>query len=258
MIKKTLLVAAGALAAGIISSQAQVYSQNVVGYANVGTPTSGHEYLITCPFAIGTSNGVNEVFGSSLPTATGLFIWNGTGYNTYVYDPTDPDGLGAGAPVWYLGDDSTPAIPLPTVPVGQGFYLIPAGPLTNTFAGAVAVNVGTSNIMSLPTPGHEYLVAPVVPYGGAVTNGNNSTGGANLNNLPTATSLLFWTGTSFTTALYDPTDPDGLGASAPLWYQGDDSTPYVDPSTGGNVPTISVGQGFFIIPAASYQWYTGL
>ncbi len=31
---KTLLIAAAALAAGIISSQAQVYSQNIVGYAN--------------------------------------------------------------------------------------------------------------------------------------------------------------------------------------------------------------------------------
>jgi len=258
MIKKTLLVAAATLAAGIISSQAQVYSQNVVGYANIATPTVGKDYLITVPFAIGTSNGVNEVFGSSLPAFSSLLIWGGTGYTTYVYDNTDPAGLGAGAPVWYQSDDFTPAVPIPTVPVGQGFFLIPAGPLTNTFAGAVAVSVGTSNIMSLATVGHDYLVAPVVPYGGAVTNGNNSTGGPNLNNLPAFTSLLLWNGNGFVTVIYDNTDPAGLGANAPLWYQSDDFTPYVDPASGLNTPTISVGQGFFIIPAGSYNWTVGL
>jgi hypothetical protein len=255
---KTLLIAAAALAAGVISSQAQVYSQNVVGYANVGTPVGGHEYLITVPFVTGVSNGVNEVFGSTLPVASSLLIWTGTGYNTYVYDPTDPDNLGAGAPVWYLGDDATPAVPLPTVAVGQGFFLIPSSPITNTFVGTVAVNVGTSNNLALPTGGHEYLVASVVPYAGSVTNGNNSTGGPNLNNLPVASSLLIWNGTGFNTAVYDPTDPDNLGANAPLWYQGDDATPYVDPSTGGNVPSIAVGQSFFVVPSASYTWKTGL
>jgi len=259
MIKKTLLVAAATLAAGIISSQAQVYSQNVVGYANVATPTGGHDYLITVPFAIGASNGVNEVFGSSLPAFSGLLLWNGTGYDNFLYDPTDPNGVGPGAPVWYLGDDTTPAVPLPTVPTGMGFFLIPGGPITNTFAGAVSVSVGTSNTMSLPTGGHGYLVASVVPYGGVITNGTSSTGGPNLNGLPAFSSLLFWNGVSaFNQVLFDPTDPNGVGAGAPLWYQGDDTTPYVDPTTGGNVPNISVGQGFFIIPASSYQWTVGL
>jgi hypothetical protein len=110
----------------------------------------------------------------------------------------------------------------------------------------------------LPTAGHEYLVASVVPYAGAFTNGNNSTGGPNLNNLPNFTSLLFWNGTGFNTALYDPTDPNGVGAAAPLWYTGNDTTPYVDPATSGNVPTITVGEGFFVVPAAPYTWTTGL
>jgi hypothetical protein len=136
--------------------------------------------------------------------------------------------------------------------------LIPAGGTTNTFAGAVSVNVGTSNTMTLPTAGHDYLVASVVPYGGAVTNGNSSTGGPNLNGLPAFTSLLFWTGSGFTTVIYDPTDPNGVGAGAPLWYQSDDATPYVDPTSGLNTPTVAVGQGFFIIPSASYNWVTGL
>lgn len=255
--KKTLLIAAAALAAGVITSQAQVYSQNIVGYANVPTPLAGHEYLITVPFAVGVSNGVNEVFGSSLPAFSSILIWNGSSYNSYLYDPTDPNGVGAGAPVWYLGDDATPAVPLPTLPTGQGFFLAPNTPFTNTFVGAVSVSVGTSNVMSLPLAGHEYLVASVIPYAGAITNGTPSGGGPNLNGLPPFSSMLFWNGTKYNTALYDPTDPNGVGAGAPLFYQGDDATPYVDPQ-GGNTPQISVGQGFFLAPNSAYRWTNGL
>ena len=256
--RKTLLIAAAALAASVISSEAQVYSQNVVGYANLPAPVGGKDYLITVPFVVGVSNGINEVFGTNLPVASTILIWNGNGYNTALYDPTDPDGLGAGAPVWYQGDDATPLVPLPTLPVGEGFFVAPTAPITNTFAGAVAVNVGTSNQLVLATGGHDYLVASVVPYAGAVTNGNASTGGPDLNNLPVASTLLFWNGNGYNVALFDNTDPDGLGATAPNWYKGDDATPYVDPTTGGNVPNIAVGQGFFLAPSAPYTWTTGL
>jgi hypothetical protein len=62
--RKTLLMAAATLAAGVISSQAAgVYSQNIVGYVNVASPTAGNSYLLSVPFAIGVSNGANEVLG---------------------------------------------------------------------------------------------------------------------------------------------------------------------------------------------------
>jgi hypothetical protein len=254
--RKTLLIAAAALASGVISSQAGVYSQNIVGYANIPTP-AGKNALITVPFTVGVSNGINEVFGSTLPAYSELLLWNGAGFNVALYDPTDPNGVGAGAPVWYQSDDATPLTTLPTVPPGVGFFLVPGGNITNTFAGAVAINVGTSNNMVL-IANKNNLVASVVPYAGAVTNGNSSTGGPNLNGLPNFTELLFWNGSGYNVALYDTTDPDGLGAAAPNWYQGDDSTPYVDPSTSGNVPTIAVGQGFFVVPGGAYTWTTGL
>ncbi len=38
--KKTLLIAAAALVAGVISSEAQVYSANIVGYVNVVMPAN--------------------------------------------------------------------------------------------------------------------------------------------------------------------------------------------------------------------------
>ena len=262
--KKTLLIAAAALAAGMLSVQAQsnVYSQNIVGYANVVAPVGGKSYLINVPFKIGVSNGLNEVFGSTLPIGSQVLVWSvaNNSYTTYLYDPTDPNGVGAGAPVWYLSDDTTPADPIPTVPPGLGFFLIPNGAVTNSFSGAIAISTGTSNNMVLPVGGKNYLVSSAVPYSGAVTNGNSSGGGFNLNNLPIGSQLLVWStaSNSYTTILYDPTDPNGVGAGAPLWYLSDDTTPYVDPTTGGNTPNIAIGQSFFVIPNGSYTWTTGL
>jgi hypothetical protein len=255
---KTLLIAAAALAAGVISSQAQVYSQNIVGYANLACPTGGKNYLITCPFTVGVSNGLNEVFGSTLPVGSSVLIWNGVNnYITALYDNTDPNGYGTNV-VWYQSDGATPLSPVPCVPPGQGFFLIPATPLTNTFTGSVAVAPGTNSVINMATGGKNYLVASTVPYAGAITNGNSSGGGPNLNNLSVGTSLLFWNGVNnYRVALFDNTDPNGYGTSV-QWYQADGATPYVDPGTSGNVPNISVGQGFFVIPAIPYNWTNGL
>jgi len=247
--RKTLLIAASALAASVISSQAGVYSQNVVGYANVAAPVGGSDYLLTVPFSIGASNGVNEVFGNTLSAGSQVLLWNGSGFTTYIYDNTDPANLGTSV-VWYLSDDFTAASPLPKLPPGLGFFLIPNTPVTNVFAGAVAVNVGTSNNMVLATGGGDYFVGSVVPYAGAVTNGNSSTGGPNLNGLSAGTQLLFWNGGGFTTVIYDNTDPANLGTSV-VWYASDDFTPVP-------VPTLTVGEGFLLIPNAPYTWTTGL
>jgi len=104
-----------------------------------------------------------------------------------------------------------------------------------------------------------YLLGAIVPYAGAITNGDASGGGLNLNGLSANTKLLFWNGVNdYITAFYDPSDPNGVGPGAPLWYQVDDATPYVDPATGGNVPTVTVGQGFFMIPSAPYKWTNGI
>jgi len=254
--KKTLLIAAAALAASVISSQAQVYSQNIVGYANLACPVGNKSYAFTCQFAVGASNGLNEIFGSSLPANTKILTWNGINtYNIALYDPTDPNGDGSGP--WFQSDDTTVLAPLPTLPAGKAFFVVPPSPLTNTFVGAIAINTGTSNVMSLPIGNRSYFVSSVVPYGGAVTNGSAAGGGPNLNGLPINTKLLFWNGVNtYNIALYDPTDPNGDGSGP--WFQSDDTTVYVDPGTGGNTPSIGVGQGFFIVPPTPYNWTNGL
>jgi hypothetical protein len=245
---KTLLLSAAALlAAGFVSSQAQpVYSQNIVGYASVATPASGTYYMLTIPFAIGVSNGANEIWPvvsgtPSLPDYSSLLLWNAgsQSFVTYVSDSTSPSG-------W---DDTSynNLAAAPVVPVGQGFFLnLSAANVTNTFAGTVAVNIGTSNKMVLPSSGTYYMVGSTVPYAGAVTNGTSSGGGVNLNGLPDYSSLLTWNPKTqtFVTYVSDSSSPSG-------W----DDTSYNNLSA---PPTITVGQGFFINLTGSYTWTVGL
>jgi len=238
--KKTLLIAAAALAAGVISTQAQpVYSQNIVGYANVVTPTASVNYLVSVPFQIGASNGANEVF-TSLPNYSQILIWN-VASSSYSLVQTDPD-----SPTGWSDGNFTP-VGAPTLPVGQGFFLSPsASNVTNTFVGNIAISVGTSNVMTLPTASVNYLVGCVVPYAGSVTNGTDSGGGPNLNALPAYSQMLIWdpATSSFTLVQTDPDSSSG-------WSDGN-FTPVVPPS-------ITVGQGFFLSPSANNaKWTTGL
>jgi hypothetical protein len=240
---KTLLIAVAALAAGVISSQAQVYSANVVGYSKLSTPGDGTiAYALAVPFTVGVSNGANEVWplvsgNPSIPDGSELSIWNGAGYNNYLSDS-------ASATLW---DDAISGLPVaaPKLPVGQGFFLIPSGNTTNVFAGAVAVNIGTSNKMTLPGDGTiSYLVSPVVPYSGSITNGSNSGGGINLNGVPDGSELSTWNGSGYNNFLSD-------SASATLWDDAISGLPVP-------APALSVGQSFFLIPSANYTWTVGL
>lgn len=239
---KTLLTAVAALAAGITISKAQVYSANVVGYATIPTPSASTYYLISVPFNVGVSNGANEIFNPALPDASSILVWDATiqNYITYVADSTSPSG-------WDDGNFN-PLAGSPVLPVGQGFFLNPASAnLTNTFSGAVAVNVGTSNQMVLNNASSYYLISSVVPYSGFVTNGSPSGGGANLNNLPDATSILIWDASvqNYVTYVADSTSPSG-------WDDGN-FNPLPAP------PTLGVGQSFFInLSAGPYTWTTGL
>ena len=248
--KTLLLSVAAAFAVGLTSLQAQVYSLNVVGYANVVTPGNGTiYYLLSVPFQIGASNGANEIWplispnNPSIPDGSEILTWNGSGYNAYLSDSQSGS-------LWDDNNDN-PLTFSPTLPVGEGFFLVPANNTTNVFAGTVSVNVGSSNTMSLPGNGTTYyLVGGTVPYAGAVTNGNNSGGGLNLamNNNTAAnldgSELLIWNGSGYTAYLSDST-------SSSLW----------DDNNGnpiGTPPSVTVGQGFFLVPSANFPWTEGL
>jgi hypothetical protein len=212
--------------------------------------------MASVPFQIGQSNGLNEVFGQTLPVGSYVLLYIGGNFVEAYYDNTDIPGT-----YWYNADESVPFDgiggdpSLPTVPPGVGFLLYNAGPVqTNTFAGTVAVQVGTSNVMSL-TPYNYSFVGCAVPYAGAITNGNNSKGGPNLdvNLLPVGSYILFYQSGNFVEAYFDSTDIPGT-----YWYNADESANYVDPTTGGNTPNIAVGDGFLLYSAGTYNWITGL
>jgi len=225
---KTLLIAAAAIAAGVISSQAQssnVYSANIVGYANVSTP-AGYG-LYNTPFAIGSSNGANEVF-PTLPDNSYFLIWNGSGFNTYLFDSQ----LGIDPGNWYDGDLNPAAIP--TLTPGKGFFFSPGTPGTSTMVGTVVPNPNGTNVLALPA-GYSLVGSPLA-VGGSVTNAAM--------NLPLTdnTYILQWNGSGYNTYLYD----SGLGIDPGNWYDGDLNA--VVP------PSFDVGIGFFISPGTPGNW----
>jgi hypothetical protein len=106
---KTLLIAVAALAVGVASSMAQIYSQNIVGYVN--TPILTGYNLLVAPVSPNTTNNAEAIL-PSLSSGDTLLVWNGGGYNNDYYNgPGD----------WYDGGTFA-SIPVPTLNLSQGFF----------------------------------------------------------------------------------------------------------------------------------------
>jgi len=282
---KTLLIAAAALAAGVVSSQAQVYSQNIVGYVNTAIPGNNALTLINNPL-VGPNgtNGASQVL-TGLNQASGgesLYVWTGSGYYVYTYqgagvgtglgfasDFTDPNGGAAGAipgdvfdganGVWWV------AAP-PQLKQGQGIFIQNPNVLeTNTFVGTVVLQ-NTNTPVAITGNNSLSLVASTVPVGGALTNSvfnlpfNAASGGE---------SVFIWTGSGYHVYTYQ-----GAGVGTGLGFASD----YTDPNGGaagaipGDVfdgangvwwvsapPAVTVGQGFFVQnPNTTESWTQNL
>lgn len=155
---KTLLIAAAALVAGVISSQAQVYSQNIVGYYNVPVP-AGKFALVANQLVNGndvaqTNNSVSAIFSGLISDPNGivntvLYKWNGAGYNIYQYftgADADNNFFLSGSVNGFYNAVGT----LINTPLNQGsgsFLYNPAGvALTNTMVGNVVIGTNTLSI----------------------------------------------------------------------------------------------------------------
>ena len=127
---KSLLIAAATLAVGAISSQAQVYSQNVVGYVNL-VCSNGYN-LINIPIdydGTGTNNNVTTIIGTNVPNGSQILAWNasvGSYASANIFGPTAK----IPAPHWGSSVSYNP---------GQGlFFFNPSNsPVVITFAGTV-------------------------------------------------------------------------------------------------------------------------
>jgi hypothetical protein len=143
--KKTLLIAAAALAASVISSQAQVYSQNIVGYVN--QPYKFGYSLIANPLDASDASGINNSvtnlingISSSAYDGAQLYVWNGAGYTIYTIDSSWPTLIGNAA-------DSAAVTP-PVAGSGKSIYINNniGSDTTNTYVGVVHVDAAASGV----------------------------------------------------------------------------------------------------------------
>jgi len=182
--KKTLLIAAAALVAGIVSTQAQVYSANIVGYVNVTITGGGNYSLISNPLNDGNGNQLTNLF-TTLPNQSSITTWNGVGFNAAI--PFQAGG--------WVGNQQ--------LPPGVGFFVknghgggTPSPAITNTFVGSVAANAGGSvtNVLGL---GYT-LAGSILPYAGDLTTDPN----LNLyNSLANGSSITTWGGAGYNAAV---------------------------------------------------------
>jgi len=226
---KTLLIAAAALVAGVISSNAQVYSANVVGYIN--NPAATGFSVQTAPFISSPDNSLTNLVqnvGGALDGCT-VYIWKSIKYNVVTLD----SALGGVA-------DATDsyATNCPILPAGTPFLIdnLSGSVFTNTYSGQVNVQSGSipgTSTNPLPVLALN-LVAPIIPVGGGVSSvlGLTNPGGA-LDGSVVYTPIINGSGqlVGFNGSTFDSGFSTGFG----------DSTDTVQT----NEPIIPVGKAFF-------------
>jgi len=221
--KKTLLVAAATLAVGSFASQAQVYSQNIVGYYNVSL--TGNQFALLSGQLLNSdgSNSVNNVLGSGLTSQSALALFwdpSSSTFTTYTY---------------YNAADASPS--------PGGFYDINGNLSTNLFAPGKGAFIQDPNNTTITVVG-------TVPQGGSTNtvgvgfniysiNAPISTNiDSGLVNFPATSQqdqLLLWTGSSYNPYTYY-NDADAGGPGLGGWYD----------INGNLAPYPTVGSAFFI------------
>lgn len=168
---KILLTAAAALVAGLVSSNAQVYSANIVGYVTVVSPGGSAYSLLANPLDNGSNTLASLV---TEPTGSHALVWTGSGFTSCTKT---------------AGSFS----PNPTIAPGAGFFIQPLGanPVTNTFVGNV-ICPPSGSVTNNVAGGSAYtLVGSPVPF-------SDTLGGTNMNlHIPTGSHALVWTGSGY-------------------------------------------------------------
>jgi len=141
---KTLLLTAALTAAGALSSMAQVYSVNIVGYINLSIP-AGYS-MIANQLNNQPDNKIATILASGVPDSTTVYKFNGTGYDIddYIQD---------------VGWDFSGNI---TLNPGEGCFIHAPSPFTATFVGEV-------QLVSSPviTKGYS-IMSSVIPQAGVL------------------------------------------------------------------------------------------
>ena len=149
---KSLLIAAATLAVGAVTSQAQVYSQNIVGYVNTTIPANGFA-LLSNPLNTGNNILTNVIpVGAAPNNTTKAYIYSGGNFVSYTLRASGWSPSAAGV----------------NVGPGAGFFIqnTASTNITITFAGSVLTG---TNLMAL-SAGYN-LIASQVPQSGLVQTG---------------------------------------------------------------------------------------
>jgi hypothetical protein len=238
-------------------AQSNVYSLNIVGYANVPTP-AGYGFYSN-PFEATPSDAANNVIPNPNPTQGGSYSgpldgatlqsWTGAGFTVAYFDSETTDTTTGFANV------SNGQIPAPVLSSGFG-YLInnqsSGGSNTITYVGTV--RTGTNSLVYPPrvTP---YAVGSPIPYSGGVitslgfSNPNPTQGGSYSGPLDGALVEFL------------KVTPGGAAAGYSVAYFDSETT---DSTTGfANVnngqipePQVAIGEGFFFVSQGGGGTYT--
>jgi hypothetical protein len=224
--KKTLLIAAAALVAATITSEAQVYSANIVGYVNHVYSHNAKFELVATP--LDASNGGANPTGNSLTNlfpgingATIIQVWNPTAGSFDSYK------ISGGA--WQNLANFANADNFQLAP-GVGYFVTLGGSksYTNTIVGNVECVVPGS-VTNIIQNGLQ-LEGSVIPYGDYITN--------------TATFNLIGKGGSILQQWDIPSQAFvGFKISGGVWQNLNTLT--------AQTPQIGVGEGFFFTPSGT-------
>jgi len=173
---KTLLIAAAALAVGIVASSAQTYSQNIVGYVNMPLPLGFS--VVSIPLNSGAATGnalTNTIVNTGQLDGAFLYQWTGSTYAAITFDSGMPTGFGD------AGDSFS--VPTPVINPGTAFLINnnTGVLLTNTFVGSVAVNSLPGTTTNNLPAGYKF-VSSVLPVAGGLSTVQQLT-----NNFPVGT-----------------------------------------------------------------------
>lgn len=215
-------MAGAALAFSLATSQAQVYSANVVGYCNVVIPAGPSYTFLASPFDNGNGNSATNWLdpNNTLPNKTAISVWNGATFNSIV----------KGGGIWPAAAATT------TIPPGQAFFVIfpptQTTPLTNTFVGTVIVNSGGSITNVIP-PGYSAWGSPIPYAGDLVTDPNLNVGHLLIVN---KSAILTWNGTTYNNdtlggGIWPTSAPLSVGSAFFLIQKGVNPTNWVETAT---------------------------
>jgi hypothetical protein len=151
---KALLLVAAAVAAGIATASAQVYSVNAVGYVNTKVPAKGFA-LISNPL-IAQTNTIEGLLTGQVPQDTQIFVWNTTS-KTFDIASYDVD---------FGWTYTSPALQTQQIMPGSGVFVKnqSANDVTITFVGEVP-----QGTLQTPLSVGLQIVSSQVPQAGAIT-----------------------------------------------------------------------------------------